>query len=316
MLGRFLFVIIATGFVVSACDKGGGRPAPNSVPVAQPLPAQNPQASPAATAVPGSQTSQKPVPSKDQPQNPPKGSPPNPSTIASKPIFLDNSGSIEDQKISGKAFLLANFAPKHMQPEVSTQQDGKELTVRGIELTYLSDESYISCSDPRCLNRIADESDYRRHTRDCWIPSLTQNIVSRLEFKFEHNGTLTFLATINENGQGQMVYGAQNIGYKFDGFRLEIKSFIATTSIINGENRSIQISGYAAGTGDNTGNLKLERGKTYDQSGYVTKVTPVISFGTIKDGHFVAGQSGRVYVGGVTACLTPTDAINFGRYKY
>lgn len=306
MFARFSVLLLALAVIVSACEKNGGRPAPNSVAAPQVPAAQNPQASPAETTPP--------VPH-NEPKTPTTGKPTNPggkvphTTGKSRPIFLDNEGEIEQRTIKGKTFLMSNFDPKAMPNEVAVQSDK---FVKGNSLTYLSDESYIACADPRCLNRIASIEDYRHHAETCWLKTLATALISRLEFRFDEDGFLKFIATIEENGQGQVIYGATNIGYNFDGSRLQIQEFTATTE----GGRAIRVAGYTTGSEVDNGKLQLRTAKTYGKDGFILKVTPEISFGTIKNGAFAPDQSGRVYVGGsVISCLTPTTNENFHLYK-
>jgi len=198
--------------------------------------------------------------------------------------------------------------PEHRDVPI-TRDDGSPGFVSGRVVTHLSDESYISCSPAECINRIADVSDYRRHAQTCWFPSLVNNIVARLEFDFDDQGTLRFHATV-EDSAGQVRYGAKNIGYRFNGRELVIDSFFATSSVEGGENRAIQINGF---TTDGDGTLPFVRGTTYGKPGFNAKSTVSVIVGTMKDGKFLAKAGSRSYVGGTIACLTKTERTNFNK---
>ncbi|MEQ1877775.1 MAG: hypothetical protein ABL958_14115 [Bdellovibrionia bacterium] len=305
MFVRITIALAVFSFFVTACEKNSGRPAPNSVP--QPgAPAQAPQAQPNATATPTpapGMGKQNPDPAPVDPVKTPVKS--------SKAVFFNNNGAAEDGVLVKQTFLLANFDPTGM-PEgrrvLTVQQEGKPLTVNGRDLTHLSDESYLSCSSPACINRIADVSEYRHHASKCWFPSLSSVLVARLEFDFDDQGTLKFYATIDDNGGGQIHYGATNIGYKFDGRALLVDGFVAATSIDGGENRAIRLSGY---TTDGRGSLPFVKGTTYGKPGFNAKSTVSVEFGTMKDGKFTTSGNARANVGGTIACLTKTERTNF-----
>ncbi len=317
MYSKFTLVLAVIAFTLAACDKnsGGGRPAPNSVPAAQPPvqgapppPANDPNAPNAPSKPEGKDQStpenkdQKPTPSKDQEH-----------VHNTKVYIYDNHGEILGTKILDKTFHVANFDNGRMPEEfrtVTARQNGKDIRVAGLELTHLSDESYISCSNPACIDMIAGISEYAHHAQTCWFPSISTEITSRLEFHFSKTGRLDFKATTNRGSEEQNIYLAKNIEYNLDSEgRLLISPFLATT-IENDVKLALSVSGLSSKP-ENGNAIPLRQGTVYGKPGFNLKATMVVEFGELVESEFTPAAPGRFYVGGTIAGLRsiPTKKV-------
>jgi hypothetical protein len=307
MMNRIIKVSLFAALATMACTKDGGRPAPNSVPVPQQAPAQAPAV---PTPDKAKDTSKVPEPGKEDPEEPNESEEKKPEVVKNtRAIQYDNEGSPQSELLIGRSFFVNNFDPMNLPEErkliTVSDSSGGVKKIKGIEVTHLSNESYLGCTRPECVSKISSEEEYSHHAQNCWIPSLADELAD-FKFSFDKKGKLRFVGNING-----VRYGAKNIEYSYDGRRtLYIAPFTAAGVVNEKEMWAIEISAVPDHGDSEAGtNIKAVARKILKQKdAYKIKSTINVDLGKIENGRFVTTGNARRYVGGLLAYLQPIKA--------
>jgi hypothetical protein len=323
-----LYVVfsVAALMAMSCSDKQGGRPAPNSSPVApQQAPPPAPQPNNQSGQTPNTNnnnntgTTQAPPPLTGQPPARP-GSGNNsggntgnnngqtPTIINSRVIYFNNEGYPQDASIESEAFFVDNYDGvnlPHTRTLTIISSQGQKKSYSGKDFTRLYDQNYPACGNPDCINKITTNSDYSKFAQSCLAQTLT-NKVAKFEFYFTKKGMLWFKATIDD-----VYYGAKNIAYTYDGEReLHIAPFVASAVINNNENVAISISGVPL-NGEGTDSIRLLRNVSTDAKAFRVKANVEVVSGKVEEGRFVTKGIEPLYLSGVGTRLRPVNAQAF-----